>query len=187
MGLVAIYVNRKGQQLGPYDSSQVSRLLLDGELSPEDLGWHKGLEEWVPLSRLEALQKPVEESASSQHIAAGASPGPARQFATRHLSDEDQHFQAIGTCWYLTALILGLIGTPLCLYGVPRHEFTETIVGSILLVAAFVYGFIGGGIRKNAAWAKAASLIGAFILIPVLPFGTIVGLYVLGELKKSQK
>jgi GYF domain 2 len=187
MGLVAIYVNRKGQQMGPYDSSQVNRLLLDGELSPEDLGWHKGMEEWVPLAQLEALTNPVEESAASQHIATGASPGPARQFATRHLSDGDIHFQAVGTCWYLFALVVGIIGAPLCLYGVPRHEFAETIVGLTLLVAAFIYGMLGGGVRRNARWAQPLSMIGAIILIPFIPFGTIVGLYALGELKKSQK
>jgi len=186
MASVPIYVNRNGQQLGPYDAQQINRLLFDGELSPEDLGWHKGLAEWVPLSQLEALTVPLKDS-SSQHIAASASPGPARNFATRHLSEEDVNFQAIGTCWYLVALVLGLIGTPLCLYALPRHHFMLTIIGSILLIGAFVYGFLGQGVRKNADWAQPASTIAAIILLPFIPFGTIAGLHVLALLKKAQK
>ena len=187
MALVAIYVNRNGQQLGPYDSNQINRLLMDGELSAEDLGWHKGMEEWVPLGMLEALSAPPAEDATSQHIAAAASAGPARTFATRRISQENVHFQAIGTCWYLTALILGIVGTPLCLYALPRMKTTLTIISAILILAAFIYGFIGNAVRKNKPWAQPASALGAMLLLPFIPFGTIVGLYVLGELKKAQK
>ena len=189
MRLISIYVNRNGQQLGPYDSIQINRLLRDRELSAEDLGWHKGLEEWVPLGQLEALRKPIMES-SSQHIAV-VSDGPS--FATGHISEDakdtenNRHFQAIGTCWYVLALILGLLGSLLCLYALPRHKYTLTIIGSILLVAAFVYGLIGNGVRKNRSWASLASLVGAILLLPFFPLGTLAGVYMLGELKKAQK
>lgn len=182
MRLIAIYVNRNGQQLGPYDSLQINRLLRDRELSPEDLGWHKGLEEWVPLGQLKALSAPVKAS-SSQTIAVVAD-GPS--FATGHISYETQHFQAIGTCWYALALVLGIIGTPLVLYALPRKLYFGTIGGSILLIAAFVYGFIGNGVRNNRRWAQPASVLGAIILLPVIPFGTLLGLYVLTLLKKAR-
>jgi hypothetical protein len=87
----------------------------------------------------------------------------------------------------VVALILGLLGTPLCLYSLPRHEFTLTIIGSLLLIGAFVYGFLGQGVRKNADWAQPASTIGAIVLLPFIPFGTIAGLHVLALLKKAQK
>jgi len=187
MGSVAIYVNRKGQQLGPYDPTQVVRLLLDGELAPDDYGWHKGLENWVPLGQLEALTTPPTADTTSQHIAEGASAGPIRNFATSHITEIELHGQSVGTCWYSLALLLGMIGVPICLYSIPRQSFHLTIIGTILIGTAFVFGFLGSGMRRNRMWARPLSIIAAILLIPFIPFGTIVGLYVLTQFKKEKK
>ena len=187
MGTVAIYVNRNGQQLGPYEAGQVVRLLMDGELSPEDYGWHKGLEEWKPLGQLDALTNPPTEETTSKHIAEGASMGPVRHFETSHLTEIEFNIQSVGTTWYVLALLFGIVGAPLLLYSIPRGKGTLTLIGFALLAAAFFYGFLGGGIRKNKSWAKVLSLIGAIVLMPFVPIGTIAGLYVLSRLKRKSK
>lgn len=187
MGSVAIYVNRKGQQLGPYDPAQVVRLLMDGELAADDYGWHKGLDNWVPLGELPALTTAPTEDTSSQHIAEGASAGPVRTFATSHITEIELHGQAVGTCWYSLALFLGMIGVPICLYSIPRQSFKLTIAGTILIGCAFVFGFLGSGIRRNRMWARPLSVVAAILLLPFIPFGTILGLYVLSQMKKEKR
>lgn len=54
------FVTRKGQRLGPYSIFRITELLDDGELSPDDLGWHQGRDIWVPLREIPALIPAIE-------------------------------------------------------------------------------------------------------------------------------
>ncbi len=54
------FVSRKGQRLGPYSIFRITELLDDGELSPDDLGWHQGRDIWVPLREIPALIPAIE-------------------------------------------------------------------------------------------------------------------------------
>jgi hypothetical protein len=47
-----IYVNKNGQQSGPYTQEQLQQYLAMGELAAEDLAWHEGLPEWVTVGAL---------------------------------------------------------------------------------------------------------------------------------------
>lgn len=47
-----LFVFRQNQQLGPYTVAEVRSLLLSGELSQSDLGWHEGVSEWTALSTI---------------------------------------------------------------------------------------------------------------------------------------
>jgi len=49
---VQVYLNRGGEQAGPYTMEQVQRCLAEGSVQPEDLAWHEGLPKWVPVSEL---------------------------------------------------------------------------------------------------------------------------------------
>ena len=49
-----VYINRAGQQFGPYSMEQVTQGLAEGSLVATDLAWHEGADEWVPLSQLKA-------------------------------------------------------------------------------------------------------------------------------------
>ena len=57
-----IYVNRNGQQFGPYTVEQVRENLAIGMLAPTDLAWHEGLAEWQAVAQL----VPQEEVRGSQ-------------------------------------------------------------------------------------------------------------------------
>jgi hypothetical protein len=50
-----IYVHRDGQQLGPYSAEEVRQYLADGNLSADDLAWHEGATDWVPLAQIEGV------------------------------------------------------------------------------------------------------------------------------------
>lgn len=55
-----IFVASKGQRLGPFGLRRVTELLDDGELSPDDLGWHADIANWTPLSEIPALMAAIE-------------------------------------------------------------------------------------------------------------------------------
>jgi general secretion pathway protein G len=44
-----IYIHKNGQQLGPFDESQISDGIKNGQFTLEDLSWSEGQVEWVPL------------------------------------------------------------------------------------------------------------------------------------------
>ncbi len=46
------YVAQNGEKVGPLERDEVYRRLTKGELRGEDLGWHEGLADWEPLSKL---------------------------------------------------------------------------------------------------------------------------------------
>ncbi|MDD2706491.1 MAG: DUF4339 domain-containing protein [Verrucomicrobiae bacterium] len=47
-----IFVNREGQQFGPYTKEDCLSYLADGQLFNHDLAWHEGLSTWQPLHAL---------------------------------------------------------------------------------------------------------------------------------------
>lgn len=55
---VQIYVFHNGQQMAPLPVEEVLKRLKAGELFPNDLAWHEGLPNWVPLSEIKEIQIP---------------------------------------------------------------------------------------------------------------------------------
>jgi len=49
------YLSQNGHRRGPLRVFQVKEMLDRGEAAASDLGWHSGLEEWLPLSEIDAI------------------------------------------------------------------------------------------------------------------------------------
>jgi len=47
------YISNNGEQVGPYEETQIISFLANGELSPETLVCTKGMSEWLPAKSLE--------------------------------------------------------------------------------------------------------------------------------------
>jgi uncharacterized membrane protein YhaH (DUF805 family) len=63
------WISRDGQQFGPYSHEQVQQHLREGSISPNDLAWTHGNQNWLPVSQL------IGETLSSTtvaRVAAGA-------------------------------------------------------------------------------------------------------------------
>jgi type II secretory pathway pseudopilin PulG len=65
------HVAKNGEKSGPFDQEEVYRRLVAGELSGTDLGWHEGMAEWEPLSKLP--QTPIAASTTGAQIFGSAS------------------------------------------------------------------------------------------------------------------
>ncbi len=50
------YFRKGGQNLGPLSIFKVRDLLESGELTSDDLGWHDGMTDWMPIGKITALQ-----------------------------------------------------------------------------------------------------------------------------------
>ena len=47
-----VFINKNGQQLGPFEEQQVAEMLRNGQLSPNDSGFKQGQQQWQPLSTM---------------------------------------------------------------------------------------------------------------------------------------
>jgi hypothetical protein len=54
-----VFIQRDGQQFGPYTVDEVNDFLESGELLPDDLAWYEGAVEWLPLVALEEGDGPA--------------------------------------------------------------------------------------------------------------------------------
>ncbi|MBV9464417.1 MAG: DUF4339 domain-containing protein [Verrucomicrobiae bacterium] len=83
-----IYVQKDGQQLGPFEVDQLHEQLQSGAISPEDYAWQEGLAEWMVLQDLlAALQAAAAaaDPAAGEGAAQETGEKPLRAFALSHL------------------------------------------------------------------------------------------------------
>lgn len=64
-----IHVAQNGEKTGPFEREEVLRRLVAGELKGSDLGWHEGLADWEPLSKL--IPPPAKAQAAVQPQSSG--------------------------------------------------------------------------------------------------------------------
>ena len=57
-----VYVMKDGQRRGPYQPFRLTEMLEDGELTPLDIVWHEGMENWLPLQDAESLRVVLRKS-----------------------------------------------------------------------------------------------------------------------------
>ena len=72
-----IHVQRGEEDLGKFTPEEVTKQLVKGHLKESDLGWHEGMETWIPLSQLcEQLEtgpkKPPKENPDEKSLPAWA-------------------------------------------------------------------------------------------------------------------
>ncbi len=91
-----IYIHRDGQQFGPYPVEQVKDYMESGNLRADDLAWHEGAADWVPLIQIvgekqatpAAVSPPPKAGQPSSFVparrnAAGTSKGSSKPVASR--------------------------------------------------------------------------------------------------------
>src|SRR5260221_2076502 len=49
---MALYINKDGQQLGPYSVAEAQTLLRSGTVAATDWAWQEGLPTWIPLHQI---------------------------------------------------------------------------------------------------------------------------------------
>jgi type II secretory pathway pseudopilin PulG len=105
------HVAKNGEKSGPLEKNEVYRRLVSGELSGTDLGWHEGLAEWQPLSKL--IPPPVAGSSSVFVSGTTFSIGSAQAVQTSSMAIASMICGILGLLFWLPcipAIILGHMG-----------------------------------------------------------------------------
>jgi hypothetical protein len=73
-----IYVTRDGQRLGPYSLQEINERLGNAAISPSDLAWYQGINDWVPLSSVPGIATtPPPYPPDTGPLVPGMPPSPA--------------------------------------------------------------------------------------------------------------
>ena len=76
--LMNIHITRGEESSGPFSLEEVQAYLAEGILLPDDLAWHEGLENWIPLAELVG-QPAAPESAPLPPVSVVAEAVPVEQ------------------------------------------------------------------------------------------------------------
>ncbi|MCF7789048.1 MAG: DUF4190 domain-containing protein [Prosthecobacter sp.] len=137
------HIAKNGEKSGPFEKDEVYRRLVSGELSGTDLGWHDGMAEWEPLSKLipPPLAQPVFApsgvfATTSAPQAVAAPPQGTSGLAIASL-----------VCGILGFLTLGLAGLPAVITGhlaISRiRKSAGALGGQGLAIAGLIMGYLG--------------------------------------------
>lgn len=139
------HVAKNGEKSGPFDQAEIYRRLVAGELQGTDLGWHEGMGDWEPLSKLFPPQTPPPSSAAAPVFGpatgAGAVGTPAITPQTSGLAITSL------VCGILGFFTCGVTGIPAIITGhIARSKIKQSkgaIGGSGLALAGLVTGYLG--------------------------------------------
>ena len=54
--MAVVYLERDGQQFGPFSIEEAQRYILEGRFGAQDLGWIDGMQEWLLVAQIPQLQ-----------------------------------------------------------------------------------------------------------------------------------
>lgn len=103
---MAIFVNKDGQQYGPYELNDLSGYVSQGSFATTDLCWQEGWEEWKPLSTLVSSTTPVVPPPAS-------APNPSTVSASNQKQSEEVLWTGHANIWryagqFVVSLVVGI-------------------------------------------------------------------------------
>jgi uncharacterized protein DUF4190/uncharacterized protein DUF4339 len=158
------HVAQNGEKSGPFEKEEVYRRLVAGEFKPTDLGWHDGMAEWEPLSKLIPPPQPPPLSAASSAVFATPSAYPAVAAPSQGTSG-----LAITSliCGILGFVTLGLAGLPAVITGhmglSAIRRSGGALTGRGMAIAGLIMGYLGFGLIFVAVLASL--LVPAFTMV----------------------
>ena len=66
--MAVVYLERDGQQFGPFSTEDAQRYILEGRFGAQDLGWIDGMPEWLSVAQIPQLQQSIAAAAAGQAI-----------------------------------------------------------------------------------------------------------------------
>ncbi len=66
--MAVVYLERDGQQFGPFSIEEAQRYILEGRFGAQDLGWIDGMQEWLSVAQIPQLQIAAAPATSAVNI-----------------------------------------------------------------------------------------------------------------------
>ena len=64
--MAVVYLERDGQQFGPFGIEEARRYIAEGRFGAQDLGWIDGMQEWLSVAQIPQLQQSIASAAGAQ-------------------------------------------------------------------------------------------------------------------------
>lgn len=173
-----IFISRDRKQLGEFTEEQVIHGLMNGEFFPSDLAWREGMDDWLPLSELQLVEKAVSQPPPAESGDAFGSPliQPA-SIAAGSIPWEQGEGGVFSKWWKTTSgglfsptltfsrmPVTGGFGQPLLYFMVTSILASLVTMGLLVVIflvaAPFMAGAEGG--------AQAATFLGIKLIIQII-------------------
>ena len=134
------HVAKNGEKSGPFEKEEVYRRLVAGELNGSDLGWHEGLIDWEPLSKL--IPPPAANPAAQPVFG----PAPAHGAAPIVAAGSSNLALISMICGVLSFFTIGLTSIPAVIMGHMARSRIKKSMGAIsgngLALAGLIMGYL---------------------------------------------
>ncbi len=147
-----MYSKGGGHQAGPVSAAELKRMAQSGELSPDDLVWRAGMEDWVPARRIKGITfpSPVRTSAATSR----AANHPDGLHST--LADAQRKAdRAAGIFWFLDLKFKRFVSTTI----IRLVWALYLLFGSIGLVANVLRSIVLFPLAEGLSWAVGTILL----------------------------
>lgn len=94
--------------------------------------------------------------------------------------------RSIGTMYYAGSVLWSLFGLYFLLVAVRGNDFTPWPLAVVTLVFGVASVVVAWGLRGRQRWAASAAAVLSALSLPVVPFGTVIGTYVLVVLRSAK-
>lgn len=102
-----------------------------------------------------------------------------------HLKHEAS-VRSIGTMYYAGSVLWSLFGVYFLLVALRGSEFTAWPLAVVSLVFGLTSLVVAWGLRGLQRWAASAATVLSALSLPIVPFGTVIGAYVLIVLRSAK-
>jgi len=109
-----------------------------------------------------------------------------RETTRREHLKHEAAVRSIGTMYYAGSVLWSLFGVYFLLVAVRGTEFTAWPLAVVSLVFGLASVVVAWGLRGLQRWAASAAAVLSALSLPVVPFGTVIGAYVLVLLRSAK-
>jgi len=109
-----------------------------------------------------------------------------REAVRREHVNYEASVRSIGTMYYAGSVLWSLFGLFFLLAAVRGTDFTPWPLAVISLVFGVASVVVAWGLRRLQRWAASAAAVLSALSLPVVPFGTVIGAYVLVVLRSAK-
>jgi len=138
--IMAIYITKNGQQLGPYSVIEAQNLVRSGTVVDTDLAWQDGLANWVPLNQLPGFR----------YV-----PPPAPAVPRPTTTPEASHRMPVENKSVLKKIGGGIAAVAILLFKFAGPLFIFLKTGGTMLLSIFAYTW-----AFHWSWQLATAIVG---------------------------
>jgi len=144
-----IYITKSGHQQGPYTADQLAELFQSQTITSEDMYWHEGCENWMPISQFPGYASPEKTKLPpfpSEITPLSSAVGTATPFDSTKIKRYGRNTNIGVGLGFLLAFIAGAV----------KSQQDSAMLGALMQFIAIVifnWGCCNYAMKKGYHWA----------------------------------